>query len=127
MIEDRVVSAIVGAYAAFAADAIDSYFDGDDCVPLHSDVDWVEPGSFAHGGAYRGPEAVRGYLQRSRDGWSDISSTVRRVLADEDKVAILVQHQGTRTTGDVADVHVLDVFEVRDGLVVRMEAFGERR
>ena len=120
--DEGLIAAITGAYAASAAGALDVAD-----LPLHPDVTWVEPCSFPFGGARRGPAEVADYLARSRAGWSELASTPVRVLVNDTKVAVLVEHRGVRATGEAAAATVLDVFEVADGLVVGLEAFGEHR
>jgi ketosteroid isomerase-like protein len=44
-----------------------------------------------------------------------------------DDVVIVVRHHGRLCDGDAADVTVADVFTIRDGQVVRMEAFADPR
>jgi ketosteroid isomerase-like protein len=121
MVDRELIAAIVRAYADFAAGDIDTAR-----LPFHPDVEWVEPAEFPQGGAYRGPAAVQRYLEASRKGWKRISSTPLKVLANETRVGVLVGHRGVRATGGGESVVVvLDVFEVRGGRIVRMEAFTD--
>jgi ketosteroid isomerase-like protein len=117
--DDQVIRSITGAYAAFASGDLDVAD-----LPLHPDVAWSEPTWFPFGGARRGPAEVADYLARSRAGWAQLTSTPLEVLVSDTKVAVLVEHEGVRATGEAARSTVLEVFVVVDGVVVAMEAFG---
>jgi hypothetical protein len=69
---------------------------------------------------------VRTYLELSRSRWRTLSSTVRRVLVNESKVALLVEYHGVRVETDAEVISwVLEVFEIAGDLIVRMEGFAD--
>ena len=121
MVSQDLIDRIVHAYADFAAGSIDV-----DALPIHPNVEWIEPVQFPYGGTYHGRNDVRIYFELSRSRWRTLSSTVRRVLVNESKVALLVEHRGVRVETD-AEVSswVLEVFEIDGDLIVRMEGFAD--
>lgn len=101
-------------YAAFNARQIDAVLGA-----LSEDVDW--PNAW-EGGRVTGREAVRGYWERQ---WAELDPRVEPVSIEtraDGRVAVVV-HQTVRTlTGEpLSDHEVLHVYELRDGLVARMD------
>jgi ketosteroid isomerase-like protein len=101
-------------YAAFNARDVDAVL-----AALHPDVDW--PNAF-EGGRVIGRDAVRAYWRRQ---FEQIDPRVEpRAFADagDGRVAVTV-HQVVRDLDGavLADGEVGHVYELRDGLVVRMD------
>lgn len=110
---------VLASYEAYARGDIEQAV-----APLDPDVDWVEPETFPDGGHHRGRGAVARYLRRSRERWAEL--TVEPVARQRGQdVLVVVRHRGTLLDGNKADVTVADVFTLRDGRVVRMQAFAE--
>jgi ketosteroid isomerase-like protein len=117
MSDDREADIVVAAYAAFARADIEAAI-----AHLDPDVEWIEPDDFPDGGRHLGREAVRRYLQRSRDGWSELRSTPTVHRRGE---RLVFEHRvdGVLQDGRPRQAAVADVFTFRDGLVVHMRAY----
>ena len=87
-------------------------------------VEWVEPGQCPYGGRRVGPVAVAGYLRDSRSLWSELVSEPAATRRGNDIVAVHHVH-GRLADGTVRDVTVADVFTFSNGLIVRMQAYGD--
>jgi ketosteroid isomerase-like protein len=121
VVSQDLIDTIVAAYADFAAGSVDV-----DRLPFHPRVEWIAPVQFPYGGTYHGPNDVRSYLELSRSRWRTLSSTVRRVLVNESKVALLVEHRGVRVETDAETSRwVLEVFEIAGDRIVRIEGFTD--
>jgi ketosteroid isomerase-like protein len=121
VVSQELIDRIVSAYADFAAGSLDV-----DELPLHPRVEWIAPVQFPYGGTYHGPNDVRTYLELTRSRWRTLSSTIGRVLVNESKVAVLVEHRGVRVeTNAETSSWILEVFEIAGGQIVRMEGFAD--
>jgi ketosteroid isomerase-like protein len=103
-----------GAYAAFNARDIDAAL-----ASMHPDVDWPNG---MEGGRVRGHDEVRAYWERQ---FKLIDSQVEPEAfeeLDDGRVSVTV-HQRVRDLDGavISDGHVRHVYELRDGLVVRMD------
>jgi ketosteroid isomerase-like protein len=102
------------AYAAFNARDIDGAL-----ALMHPDVDWPNG---MQGGRERGRDAVRAYWERQFDV---IDSRVEPEAFEElpdSRVSVRVHQRVRDPDGKVlSDGHVRHVYELRDGLVVRMD------
>lgn len=109
---------VLGCYEAYARGDIEAAV-----APLHPEVVWLEPEEFTDGGPHRGREAVRAYLERSRARWTELTVEPH---ADEvnGRIVIVVRHRGRLVSGAARDVTVADVFTVREGQIVHMQAFA---
>ena len=113
------VELVLSCYAAYAIGDIAGAI-----APLHDDVEWIEPEEFPDGGPRRGREAVADYLRGSRARWSDL--TVEPQAHERNgRIVVIVRHHGRLTSGTERDVTVADVFTVREGAVVHMQAFAD--
>jgi steroid delta-isomerase-like uncharacterized protein len=79
-------------------------------------------------GRFEGPQAVRGFFAEMFAAFPDFDLTIDRVLAEDDATAVQWRaratfcgepFQGIRATGRRVEIRGVDVFEVRDGRVVR--------
>ncbi|GAA4941472.1 hypothetical protein EV188_113109 [Actinomycetospora succinea] len=111
------VALVLGAYEAWERGDIDAAV-----APMHPDIVWIEPEEFPMRGERRGPAAVHEYLDASRKGWREMRSQ-RRASVVGDTVEIAHHLEGVLLDGTPNTVDVVDVFTVRDGQVVRMEAY----
>jgi ketosteroid isomerase-like protein len=110
---------VLRSYAAFARDDIETAV-----ATVHPEVEWIEPDEFPHGGRRQGPEAVADYLRSSRALWAELVSEPTAHRRGEDIVG--VHHVfGRLLNGSPRDVTVADVFTIRNGLVVRMQAYAD--
>lgn len=113
------VELVLASYEAYARDDIEAAV-----ASVDADVEWIEPEHFVNGGRRCGREAVADYLRRSRARWRDLTVEPHAHPRDHD-IVVVVRHHGTLQDETPADVTVADVFTVREGRVVRMEAFAD--
>lgn len=109
---------VLASYRAYARGDVEAAV-----APLHPDVTWIEPESFPNGGRHQGRAAVAEYLRRSLARWRELTVEPTAHVRG-DRVVIVVRHHGVRADGTPADVTVADVFTLRNGQVVRMEAYA---
>jgi ketosteroid isomerase-like protein len=113
------VALVLRAYAAFARGDIEEAV-----ADLHPDVEWIEPDEFPNGGRRQGPAAVAEYLRASFDGWSELRSQPTAYRRGE-QIVIVHHVSGRLRDGGTNEATVADVFTVRDGRVVRMQAYAD--
>jgi ketosteroid isomerase-like protein len=111
------VALVLAAYEAWERGDIDGAV-----AAMHPEIVWIEPDEFPMGGERRGPAAVHEYLDASRKGWREMRSARQASVVDGD-VAIAHHIEGVLLDGTPNTVDVVDVFTVRDGRVVRMQAY----
>jgi ketosteroid isomerase-like protein len=116
---DPDVDMVVKSYQAYACGDIDAAVS-----PLHPDVEWIEPDEFPNGGRHDGSAAATEYLRNSRAMWSDVTSETTPYRRGE-KIIIVHHVTGRMIDGSTQDVTVADVYTIRDGQVVRMQAYAD--
>lgn len=118
----RAIVAIRGAYAAFNRGDLDAAV-----ASLDPNIEWTEPAKFPGGGTYHGRDAVRGYLRQSRAGWTQGTSKPVRFIAAGNRMVVFVfvrfQPKGGK---DWHEANIADVYTVRHGKIVQMNAFADR-
>jgi ketosteroid isomerase-like protein len=116
---DPDIALILAAYAAYARGEIDQAV-----TALHPKVEWIEPVELPGGGRYVGPAAVAEYLRNSRANWSELVSEPKALRRDG---RIIVTHHvhGRLADGAPGNATVADVFTVRDGQIVHMQAYTD--
>jgi ketosteroid isomerase-like protein len=119
MITDSDIALVLRAYEAYARGDIDAAIAG-----LHPDVDWIEPPEFPGGGARHGPPAVADYLRPSRARWAELVSESTAHRHGDDIVVVHHVH-GVTVDGTPAEATVADVYTLREGTVVRMQAYAD--
>ena len=100
-------------YAAFSAgdlDTVMSLFD-DDC-------EWVQPGQSAVSGTFHGKTEIMEQFGRLVE--KGLTVKVKRFIAEGDTVVAITEVSAGGETGEDADV-----FTIRDGKTVRVEAHGD--
>jgi ketosteroid isomerase-like protein len=117
--DDPDIALALKSYRAYARGDIDQAV-----VPLHPDVEWIEPEEFPDGGRRKGPTAVAEYLRNSRARWSELVSKPTPHRRGDD-IVIIHQVCGRLTDGSPYEVTVADVFTVQHGQVVRMKAYAD--
>lgn len=117
--EDADIALVLRAYAAYARGDIDAAV-----ADMHADVAWVEPDEFPDGGARHGPAEVADYLRRSHARWSDLVSEPSASRRG-DRIVVLHHMHGHLLDGTAVDDTVADVYTVRDGQVVAMQAYAD--
>ena len=119
----RVVATLRDAYAAFNRGDIDAAVAG-----LDLQIEWSEPESFPGGGTYHGRDGAKRYLAQSRAAWAEVISEPEQFIDAGDRIVVFV-HARVRAKGsnDWQQVRLADVYTVRDGKIVAMRAFADRR
>jgi uncharacterized protein len=118
----KVVPVIRAAYAAF------NRADFDAAVAPDPQIEWTEPAEFPGGGPYHGREAVKGYLRQSRASWADGSSEPERFIIAANRIVVLVYARfRQKGSNEWQEVRLADVYTVRDGKIVQMNAFADRQ
>jgi len=100
-------------YAAFTSgdmETVMSLFD--------DDIEWVQPGASAVSGTFHGKAEVMEHLARLAE--KDLTVKLNRLVAEGDTVVALTEVAAGGESGDDADV-----FVIRDGKTVRVEAHGD--
>ena len=90
---------------------------------LAADVRWTEAPGFPYAGTYVGAtQIVAGVFQRLGSEWEGFAAKVHTYLADGNRVAAFGTYSGTyRKTGRHMTAGFSHLYELRDGLIVRME------
>ena len=120
---EHVVTALAGAYAAFNRGDMTAALE-----PLDAQVEWTEPAEFPRGGTYHGRDGVKQYLTQSRAAWGEVNSEAERFIIVGKRIVVFV-HARVRPKGSDKwqDVSLADVYTVRNGRVVEMQAFADRQ
>ena len=120
---EHVVAALRGAYAAFNRGDMTAAVE-----PLDAQVEWTEPAEFPRGGTHHGRDGVKQYLTQSRAAWGEVNSEAERFIIVGKRIVVFV-HARVRPKGSDKwqDVSLADVYTVRNGRVVEMQAFADRR
>jgi ketosteroid isomerase-like protein len=116
---DSDVDMVLRSYQAYARGDIDAAVS-----PLHPEVEWIEPDEFPNGGRHDGSAAATEHLRNSRAMWSDVTSETTPYRRGE-KIVIVHHVTGRMLDGSTQDVTVADVYTIRDGQVVRMQAYAD--
>lgn len=92
---------------------------------LDPEVDWGEPPDMPDaGGAYRGREGVVAEFGRFMSAWDSLRVDLEEVEEVGGRVVVLTRWLGrSKGTGIEVDQHVAQVYELRDGRVVRVRQF----
>ena len=102
------------AYAAFNAQDIDAAL-----ALMHPDVDWPNG---MEGGRVHGHEAVRAYWERQFAAVDSQADPEGFEELPDGRISVAVHIHGRNREGDVAwDDRVRHVYELRDGLISRMD------
>jgi uncharacterized protein len=96
--------------------------------PLEARIEWTEPGEFPRRGTYHGRDGVKQYRTRSRAAWAELNIEPERFIMAGDRIVVLV-HARVRPDGSNhwQDISLADVYTVRNGRVVEMQAFADRQ
>jgi uncharacterized protein len=89
------------------------------------DGEIVFPDSVPWGGCYRGPDGFRDVIDRLLSHFEEFKAKPEMILgADDDHVAVVVNVSG-RGKGGRLDARVVWLYRLRDGKVIRGEAFPD--
>lgn len=119
---NKAILAIRGAYAAFNRGDFNAAV-----ASLDPKIEWTEPAQFPGGGTYHGRDAVKGYLKQSRSGWTEGSSKPERFVVAGNRVVVFVFARFiAKGTNEWRETKLADVYTIRDGRIVQMNAFADR-
>jgi hypothetical protein len=120
---ERTIIALRGAYAAFNRGDIDAAV-----APLDEHIEWSEPTEFPGGGAYHGREGARRYLSLSRASLAEGTSEPVQFISVGNRIVVFV-HAHVRPQGsrEWHDIDLADVYTIREGRIVQMQAFANRQ
>lgn len=121
------VSLVRGAYEAFARGDVDAVLG-----MLDEQIEWYEAeGSpWYPGHPLQGPQQVLdGVLARLPQSYKDFRIEVDRFLGDGDVVVMQGRYKATKAhaTGRPLNARVVEVWDLRDGKVVRYEQYVDTR
>jgi len=100
-------------YAAFTSGDMETVMNLFD-----DDIEWVQPGGSSVSGTFHGKAEVMEHLARLAE--KDLTVKLNRLVAEGDTVVALTEVSAGGESGDDADVFVL-----RDGKTIRVEAHGD--
>jgi ketosteroid isomerase-like protein len=120
---ERTITAVRRAYAAFNRGDIDAAV-----APLDEYIEWSEPTQFPGGGIYHGREGARRYLSQSRASLAEGTSEPVQFISAGNRIVVFV-HAHVRPQGsrEWHDIDLADVYTIRDGRIVQMQAFANRQ
>jgi ketosteroid isomerase-like protein len=120
---ERTITALRGAYAAFNRGDIEAAVE-----PLDDQIEWIEPTEFPGGGTYHGRDGAKRYLTQSRAGLAEGTSEPEKFIAAGNRVVVFVHaHVRPKGSGEWLDIDLADVYTIRDGRIVQMQAFANRQ
>ena len=111
--QEQNIELIKKGYEAFAAGDIDAVMN-----LMDDDIEWVQPGDSAISGTYHGKAELGQLISRLAE--KSTTATPRRFLADGDMVVMLGE-----TTADNETSEVAQVFTLRNGKTVRVQAYAD--
>jgi uncharacterized protein len=120
---EQIIAALRGAYAAFNRGDIDAAVE-----PLDPQIQWTEPAEFPGGGTYHGRDGAKRYLAQSRAGLAEGSSQPERFIVAGDRIVVFVHaHIRAKGSSEWHDVRLADVYTIRNGKAIQMQAFADRQ
>lgn len=117
--DDRDIAIVEAAYRAYAAGDIYAAV-----THLHPDVEWIEPAEFPNGGPRVGPTQVFDYLHASYASWRELHSTPT-ITRRGDRIVVIHHIEGVMTDGTSHEMTAADVFTLRNGQIVHMQAYAD--
>ena len=109
------------AYEAWNRDDIDAML-----LLMHANVELHNPDALFLGteSVYRGHAGVREWWNAAKEPWEYFKSHIERTLAAGDKVVTVVRFEAVgRESGAKVTLPLTNVWELRDGLIVRFDAY----
>ena len=112
------VDLVTGGYDDFNSDNIDGVI-----ARFHPDVEWTEPGGGnAPAGTFRGPESVANdVFAKVPENFDEFMVEVVGARDEGDTVVVTSHFKGKSKSGAELDAQAEQVWEVREGKIVRME------
>jgi uncharacterized protein len=92
----------------------------------HPDVEWVPDARVPEGPA-RGRDRVVAFFRDRAEPFDRLQVEIEEIEANGDLVLALIRVTGSgQASGAEFDIRIAHVWEVRDGLLVRGQGFGDR-
>ena len=108
----------------------DAFLEGDLQAALacgHPDLEW-DGTNLPDGQLGRGHEAVVDHIKRWADQWEAWTVEVEEIIdAGEGRVVVIIRERGRSKSGAEMDERHAELYDVRDGLVVRRQGFSDPR
>jgi ketosteroid isomerase-like protein len=115
------VDVIQGLWDAFGKGDLDKAVAG-----IADDAEVVFPESLPWGGSHRGPEGFRDALATLVASFDSFSAKPEKILgADDDHVTVITRATGKTKNGKAFEGRVAWIYQLRDGKVIRAEAFPD--
>jgi uncharacterized protein len=109
---------------------LDAFHQGDfetSLAFLDRDVEWHDPPDVPGGGVHRGPEEVRRWMAGWLGAWESYTAEAEEVIDAGDQVVVVHYERGRgKGSGVEVEHRVTNVFDLRDGRVVRKRPFANR-
>lgn len=119
----HIIEGLRRAYDAFSRGDIQGAVEA---VEFDPDVLWSEPEDFYAGGTYRGPQGVARYLTHSYQASEKVQSLPEEIVEVGNQIVVFVHFQAwPKGGGQMREGHIADVYTIRDGRVVQMQAYGD--
>ncbi|HTK05538.1 MAG TPA: nuclear transport factor 2 family protein [Ktedonobacteraceae bacterium] len=120
--DKHIIERIRNAYGAFSRGDIQGIVDA---VDLDANALWIEPEEFYAGGIYRGRQEIMKYYTLSYESSEEVQSVPEEIIEIDDKIFVLVHFRAVpRGGGEPREGRIVDVFTVRDGKIVQMQAYS---
>jgi ketosteroid isomerase-like protein len=113
---------VVASYEALNAGDVDAAMDA-----LAEDAEWHESEALPETGVYEGREAIRAFLTEFLASWESFQQEIEETRVAGDRVAVLIhlRARGRESSAEV-DARYAHVWQLRDGLGVRVDAYYDR-
>ena len=108
----------------------DAFLEGDLPAALafsHPDIEW-DGTNLPDGQMGRGHEAVLDHIKRWADQWEAWTVEVEDIIdAGEGRVVVMIRERGRSKSGAEMDERHAELYDLRDGLVVRRQGCSDPR
>ncbi|MFN2612641.1 MAG: nuclear transport factor 2 family protein [Solirubrobacterales bacterium] len=114
---------IVGrAYRAYQSGGLDAAIEF-----FHPEIEWKDLDALPDAGSYRGLEELREAVRSFYAAWDDLSFTPEEFIDAGEAVVVAHRWRGSgKSSGTPIDTLTWNVFTLRDGKIVRRQAFQDR-
>ena len=121
-VSERDVQTVTGSYEALNRGDVDGAM-----AALAEDAEWHESEVLPETGVYRGRESIRSFLTDFLASWEKFHQEIEETRFSGDRVAVLIHltARGRESSAEV-DARYAHVWQMRDGLGVRVDAYYDR-
>ena len=116
------IEVVTGSYEALNQGDVEGAINA-----LAESAEWHESEALPETGVYRGREAIRDFLTEFLASWESFHQKIEETRAAGDRVAVLIHltARGRESSAEV-DARYAHVWQLRDGLGVRVDAYYDR-